>query len=147
MDTITALLGFLAALSVATERITETIKGFPLLSKWLSTERTAPAGATPEETKKAALEEELRKATIHIIAIGVGTLLAWLVRTQLPAGFPIHITDLPTAVVFGAITSGGSAMWNSALDIVREVNKQKQLLTTQIAGGQPAQANAAAGGH
>jgi hypothetical protein len=127
MNTITALLGFLAALSVATERITETIKGLPGISKWLTAE--ASAGTT---------REEFRKAAIHVIAIAVGTLLAWLVKDQLPVDFPLKIKDFPTAVVFGAITSGGSAIWNSALDIAREVNKQKQLLTTQLEPAAPA---------
>jgi hypothetical protein len=120
---ITALFGLLAALSVATERITETIKGLPFLSKWLATEQSAGAA------------EELRKTAIHVIAIGVGTTLASLIKGQLPPTFPVKITDFATSLVFGAMTSGGSALWNSALDITREVNRQKQLLTTQLQAG------------
>ena len=124
MDSISALVGFLAALSVATERVTEIIKGLPVLSAWLGKEQDS------------ATSEQLRKAVIHVIAVLVGTLFAWLVKDQLPANFPIKITDFPTALVFGAITSGGSAMWNSVLDITREINQQKQLLTAQLAAGQ-----------
>jgi len=30
------------------------------------------------------------------------------------------------------MASGGSGLWNSALDIAREVNRQKQLVTEQL---------------
>src|SRR5262245_42139439 len=138
MDSITALLGFLAALSIATERITGTIKGLPGLSQWLT-----------KDEKPGSTREELRKAVIQVIAIGVGTLLAWLIKEQLPATLPLKITSFPTALVFGAMSSGGSAIWNSALDITREINKQKQLLTSQMAGGTippPGQAKAIGAG-
>ena len=66
---ITSLLGFFGALSVATamERITEIIKGFPGLSRWFAVDKT---GTT----------EEFRKASVQIVAIVAGTLVSYLVR-------------------------------------------------------------------
>ncbi len=96
----------LAALSLATERITELIKGLPVVSRWLAIERA-----------RGSTAEEFRKASIHLLAIAVGTFLARLIQDQ-----------LSTAV---SVSGGGfwmSGLWNSALDIVREVNKQKQIL-------------------
>ena len=40
-----------------------------------------------------------------------------------------------TFLLFGALASGGSGMWNSALDIVREVKQQKEKFRKQLAGG------------
>jgi hypothetical protein len=35
-------------------------------------------------------------------------------------------------LVFGAMASGGSGIWNSAVDIMREVNTQKQIVTDKM---------------
>lgn len=125
---ISKLLGVLAALSVATERITEVIKTMPVLSEWFATEKKDPH------------REELRKLSIHLLAIAIGTILA----SQLP-----KVDGLPSDhwyyfLIYGAMVSGGSGVWNSALDIAREFNKQKQLVTdqmkTNVATGKPANA-------
>ncbi len=121
MDKLTTLLGFMAALSLATERITETIKGLPGLSRWLAVDKASRSTA-----------EELRKASIHILAIAVGTILARLTQDQLSASMGMHYGGFGAYLLFGAMASGGSGIWNSALDFVREVNKQKQILTEQL---------------
>src|SRR5438309_1629335 len=118
MDKLATLFGFLAVLSMATERITEVIKGFPLLSVLLVTERKPGAG------------EEARKAAIQILAIIIGTGLTVATKAQLTETFGLHV-DGWACLVFGAMASGGSGLWNSALDIVREVNHQKQIITDQ----------------
>jgi hypothetical protein len=128
MDQLTTLLGFVATLSVATERITETIKGLPFLSPWLAVEKQSGSKA-----------EEFRKAWIHILAIAVGTGLAYLTLGQLPGAGVSFVSvqnaqppNLTMCFVFGAMASGGSGLWNSALDIAREVNRQKQLVTERL---------------
>ena len=121
MDKLTTLLGFLAALSLATERITETIKGLPGLSRWFAVPR--PDGSN---------EEEFRKASMHILAMAVGTALSYLTGEQLSAAIGLHINGLWGSFLFGAMASGGSSLWNSALDIVREFNRQKQIVTEQM---------------
>src|SRR3989442_4152255 len=67
MDKLTAWIAFVAALSVATERITEIVKGFV---PWLTQDKKRPL-------------EELRKALIQILAVAIGTLLAALTYGQI----------------------------------------------------------------
>jgi hypothetical protein len=122
--TLTNVLTAFAALSVATERITETIKGFPGLSRWFAVER--PVGS---------MAEEARKASVHVVAIIVGMLLARTVGDSLPLVNPD--SSWWVFVMYGAMASGGSGVWNSALDIVREVNKQKQMITLQMGSSKP----------
>jgi len=122
---ITSLLGFFAALSVATERITEIIKGLPGLSSWFAA------------VDKTGTTEEFRKVSVQIIAVLAGTLVSYLVRD--PLAKQLGMSDAGQIsfgwyLVFGAMASGGSGFWNSALDIVREVNTQKQLVTDKMKG-------------
>jgi mRNA-degrading endonuclease toxin of MazEF toxin-antitoxin module len=121
MDKLTNFLSFFAALTLATERITETIKGLPLLSRWLAVEK--PSGSTAEE---------FRKASIHILAMAVATALTYLTRDQISSLTGMHYQGTWTYLLFGAVASGGSAMLNSVLDILSEVNHQKQLATQQL---------------
>lgn len=109
------------------KRITETIKGLPILSRWLTVERASGSTA-----------EEFRKAFIQILAIGVGTSLARLTQDQLSAAVGLDESGFWIYLLFGAMASGGSGLWNSTLDIVREVNRQKQMLTEQLKGRPPA---------
>ncbi|MGA2384560.1 MAG: hypothetical protein ABSG61_14125 [Gemmatimonadales bacterium] len=118
--TLTNLLTAFAALSVATERITEAIKGIPGLSSLLAVERELDSW-----------QENLRKACVHILAIVVGTVLARTLGNALP--LVRQDSSVWVFVVYGAMASGGSGLWNSALDIVREVNKQKQMVSAQMA--------------
>lgn len=124
MDKLTNLFGFFAALSLATERITEVIKGLPGLSRWLAVEQATGSTA-----------EEFRKACIQIVAIAIGTSLSYLTQDQFSTAVGVHYSGIWAYLLFGAMASGGSGMWNSALDIVREANRQKQLMTEQLKSG------------
>ncbi len=117
MDKLTSLLSILIALSLATERITETIKGLPYVSGWLAMEKSPDSSA-----------EEFRKAFIQLLAIAIGTALTYTVQGQVFPSLGIPSGHLSICLLFGAMASGGSGMWNSALDIVRDVSKQKELL-------------------
>jgi hypothetical protein len=132
MDKITALLAFLTTLSLATERIAETVKGLPMLSRWLAVEKAAGSTA-----------EELRKASMHILAIAIGTVLAWTVQDQIGAVMGIQQVGFGLWLLFGAMASGGSGLWNSLLDIVREMNRQKKVITETLKSNPAAAANAA----
>lgn len=136
MENLTSLFSFLAALSLATERITETIKGLPILSRWLAREQTDAAA------------EELRKSLVRIIAIAVGTGLTMAAREQLTAVLGLKIGDWWMCLIFGAMASGGSSLWNSLLDAIREFNKQKAVVTQQLLAGprppRPTESTAAA---
>ena len=120
MDKLLMIFSFLAALSLATERITEVIKGIPPLSRWFAVEKASGSNL-----------EEFRKASIQLLAIVIGTILASLVHDNLPMSLSPNQKPFWIDLIFGAMASGGSGLWNSALDIVREVNKQKQMLTEQ----------------
>lgn len=120
MDKLTTLFSFLAALSVATERITEIFKGLPYLSKWFADE------------KKDPFLEESRKVSVQFLAVLAGTLVTYLARDPLSKQFGMTEIQWYVYWVFGAMASGGSGIWNSLLDIVREVNRQKQIATEKL---------------
>lgn len=122
MENLTAVLAFLVALSLATERVTETIKKFPGLSWFLFTKR--PDGS---------LAEHARLAAVQSLAIAIGTFFAYQVPDVLASLLHTPPDKLGTATffLFGALASGGSGIWNNTLEIVREVKKQKEILTTQ----------------
>jgi hypothetical protein len=122
MDKLTTLVSFLAALSVATERITEIFKSLPLLSKWFAVEKKDPT------------LEELRKASVQFVAVLSGTLVTYLAGAQLSQQFGVSNMHWYVYWVFGAMASGGSGIWNSVLEIVREVSLQKQIATDKLKG-------------
>jgi hypothetical protein len=115
VEKLTVLLTFFAALGVATERIVEIIKN---AIPWLTND-------------KLGWPEELRKGFIHVIAIGVGAILASQTFDELSADYSME-GNWWMYLVFGALAAGGSGIWNSLLDIVREVNKQKQEATKRL---------------
>jgi hypothetical protein len=119
---ITKLVSFFAALSVATERITEVIKGLPGLSEWFGVDKTGT-------------KEELRKVSVQFVAVASGTLVSYLMLDAISNQANFHAYadhKLLFSFVSGLLASGGSGVWNSALDIVREVNTQKQLVTDKM---------------
>jgi hypothetical protein len=103
MDKLTTLLSFFAALSVATERITELVKGIPGLSKWFAVDQPRP------------LMEEFRKVSVQFVAILAGATVTYLVHE--PLSRQLGVTDLPvySYLVFGAMASGGSGIWLSGI--------------------------------
>jgi hypothetical protein len=127
METLTAWIAFIAGLSVATERITEIVKGF--IARTLAIEkRDDPA------------KEEHRKAFVQVLAIVIGGVLAFLTYDQIQGVLKLPAdtsAKLGISFVFGAMASGGSGLWNSALDILREVNKQKQEITDKLKAARP----------
>ena len=113
MDTtkLTAVVGLLIALSAASERLVEIIKGFV---PWLNTEK--PDAAT----------EGHRKATLQILAVvaGIGTTL--LAKPSIPSEL------LPSGklsfIALGLLASGGSGLWNSVLTYLLEIKNIKENL-------------------
>jgi hypothetical protein len=106
---ISALLTYVAALSVATERVTEFIKRIPWISSLLSTRRQGTL-------------EDVRVMAVNLLAVVIGMILCrcfpgTLQKAGLSDGW---------LVCFGCglLVSGGSSFWNSALDTLRGV-KQK----------------------
>lgn len=123
MDILSAILALLVTLSMATERVTEVIKGFPGISLFLA--KTQPAG----------WREEARMAIVHIIAIAVGTGFAYTARGAIASALKLP-ADLPDSwgvwVLFGGLASGGSGIWNTTLDLVRAIKQQKEAVMQQV---------------
>ncbi len=107
MDTLTSFLTVMAVLSVSVERIVELVKAaIPSLT------------VTEQDPKK----EKRRHAVLQILALACGTAIAYLARAQISTmqGMPKNM-DIGWAGsgLLGLLASGGSGLWNQALDIAR----------------------------
>jgi len=106
MDEIAKALTLVAGVSVAVERVTEILKQMiPFLA----------------DEKSNARMENLRRAGVQILACTVGTYIAWQGHLQLAS----H-GGAVAYVLIGAMSSGGSAFWNHALDAVRATKLSKE---------------------
>jgi hypothetical protein len=110
---VTSLLSYVAALSVATERVTEFLKRIPLVSKALSDHKT-----------KGWLED-LRIMGVYLLSFIVGTIICHFFPATLLQSAPSAGNDPSWIRCFGygLLASGGSSFWNSALDTFRGVKK------------------------
>lgn len=119
MDQLSNVLTFVAALSVATERITEMIKRIPGFSLLFSQKKEDPKW------------EDVRVILVHGLAIVIGALLCTqvsdVVRGLLHLDKGVAISFWAYAG-FGVLASGGSGFWNNAVDALREIKKQKESL-------------------
>jgi hypothetical protein len=111
---ISNLLTYVAALSIATERVTELIKRIPWLSSFLSTRQTIKT------------REDVRVMAVHVLAIVIGMIICYYFPSALANVDPGAGNHPSLAMCFGygLLASGGSSFWNSALDTFRGV-KQK----------------------
>ncbi len=115
LNNLSSIVALLAALSVASERLVEIIKGFiPFLNK----ENPDPAA------------EGRRQAILHVLALIAGILTAYLASTT--GAIKSVLPDAPLAwIVVGLLASGGSGFWNS---IQTYVNKAKDVKTAEAEG-------------
>ena len=113
-----AIVGLLVALSAASERLVEIVKG---LFKWLDQK------SDDERT------ERLRKATLQSLAVvaGIGTTL--LARPAIPEDLLPDSGGLLALLALGFLASGGSGLWNSVLTYVLKVKDIKDDLATVAA--------------
>jgi hypothetical protein len=109
MDTtkLTAVISLLVALSVASERLVDIIKG---LVPWLNQQR-------PKAT-----EEGWRKASLQLIAVVAGVTTAWFASPVVPDFIP---NDFTGKLALGLLASGGSGFWNSILTYVTKAKDIK----------------------
>jgi hypothetical protein len=97
---LTAIVTLILALSVASERLVEIIKGaFPKL----------------DQRKTDEAQETRRRTFLQILAVGSGVLTAWLASVYLPAEI-VTPTEPLKILGLGLLASGGSGFWNSILD-------------------------------
>ncbi|QUY42642.1 hypothetical protein [Acaryochloris marina] len=107
IDKIAEVVGFVLALSIASERLVEIIKGF-----WPWLDKTKMKGST---------EEGIRRSLLHILAVFSGVFTAFLAKESIP----IEVSNL-SFVVLGLLASGGSGFWNAILTYVLEVKNLKK---------------------
>jgi hypothetical protein len=116
LDAAIAVVGVVAMLSVAAERLVEIIKG---LVPWLNTARTAPD------------EEGQRRSALHILSVVCGVLTAWLAKDvmQPTLGGAVGAEVIRSVWFYlglGVLASGGSSMWNSILTYLLSVKDLKR---------------------
>ena len=128
LTTLPTVVTLMIALSVATERLVEIIKGwFP----WL------------DQAKELAAIEGRRRAALQLLAVGGGILvsyLAWPISSQIVPADPEGGPRL-TVLALGLLASGGSGFWNSILSYVISVKDLKtadaKLAKQGAVGAQP----------
>ncbi len=134
MDKLSALVATILAVSIASERIVEILKGlFP--GSWLF----APRTGNPEAR---------RCAGIHILAGLCGAFVAW--ASGIDVLTLVGISHSPTGgaashvlgyAVVGLLASGGSAFWNHVLDILQasKVQQDQQAIAAVASAGSQGQ--------
>ncbi len=103
-NSISGAVSFLAALSVATERLVEIIKGsIPPLNN---------------QAKNPTLEG-FRQATLHVLAALCGLVTAYMAQASLQGILPGNWSPWGSYCVIGLLVSGGSGFWNSILSYAK----------------------------
>ena len=106
------LIAYVVALSIASERLVEIIKGMiPFLRK----------------KAESAEREYLRHAALHLLAVGAGMLTAHLAMPAVSELVPAQWQNFPGIVALGLLASGGSSLWNSVLDYAGAVKSITRL--------------------
>ncbi len=110
MTKLTAIVGVLIALSIASERLVEIIKGlFPKL--------TGKSGTVKGEG--------LRCAANQVLAVVAGIVTAWLASSAIPQEV-LPIKNWWEIIALGLLASGGSGFWNAVLSYVLQVKDLKE---------------------
>jgi hypothetical protein len=111
LTTLPTVVTLIIALSVATERLVEIVKG---MNQWLDQEKTADPKA-----------EGRRRAALQLLAVIGGIIisaLAWPITKQIvPSDQPWLV-----AIALGLLSSGGSGFWNSILGYVTNLKDLRE---------------------
>ena len=110
VNNLSSIITLLIALSVASERLVEIIKGF---SKYLNEEKTDPA------------QEGRRKSILQILAVIAGIATAFLASPALPAS--VIPDSWFSKFALGLLASGGSGFWNSIQSYVTKAKEVKKV--------------------
>jgi drug/metabolite transporter (DMT)-like permease len=141
MDNISSFLSATAAVSVAVERIVEILKGL-LPKTWLFEPKSDPA------------LESFRCAMLHVLAGICGTAVAavskvdiWhrLNQFQVLGQQPHWYYWWGSYAFTGLLSSGGSAMWNHALDILKATKVTQEQSAKALTAKNASQSAAARG--
>jgi hypothetical protein len=108
---LTFLVTFILALSIASERLVEIIKGWiPFLDK----ENVDPT------------QESRRRSILQALAVVSGIVTAFLAREYIPSRIA-QPTDAWSVAGLGLLASGGSGFWNSILSYITKLKDLKKL--------------------
>jgi len=111
MDSLENFIQLLIALSVASERLVEIIKGFwPFLNK----------------TNTDATKEGWRRAILQILAVISGIVTALLAQSYITDAIPDGWDRPLGLVVLGLLASGGAGFWNVILSYLLQVKNLKK---------------------
>ena len=105
LNSLPSVVTLLIALSVATERVVEIVKGFwPYVN----------------QQKSDPIAEAKRTAVVQGLAVVGGIVIAWLSWPIVKQVLPVDetFTRIPTVLALGFLASGGSGFWNSILGYV-----------------------------
>ncbi len=112
IGSLSQIIAVIIALSVASERLVEIIKGWiPYLNKKF--------GDTPKDYWHS---EDVRKALIQLMAVVGGIVTALLASPAISILLP-EWTTTPHVLALGLLASGGSGFWNSIQNSVSSINK------------------------
>ena len=115
MDNLSTVVAVLVALSVASERLVEIIKGIiPFLSN------------KNDDPKK----EGWRKAILQLMAVVAGIVTALLSQSAIQGILP-KWGEFPEIIALGLLASGGSGFWNSFNTYVLKLKDIKKLEEVQ----------------
>lgn len=132
INNISSIVALLSALSIASERLVEIIKG---TVPWLNIAKTDPNA------------EGWRQAALRVLAALAGVATAWLASTAEAVGN--LIPSNPGAwIVLGLLASGGSGFWNSIQGYVNQAKTAKaaEAATKQAVASQTAVVSATPAG-
>jgi hypothetical protein len=123
---LSSLCAEMIALSIAVERVVEILKQF--CGSW-------PVCRLLFTTRSTQSRENMRCACMYMLSGTIGGVIAWRsgIAGQLLPGAHPH----SSYIVAGLLSSGGSAFWNHALDLLQatKVSSQQAANTSLQAGG------------
>ncbi len=106
-----SIIGLLLAVSIASERLVEIIKGyFP----WLNEEKQNP------------VSEGRRKSALQLLAVSAGIVTAFLAQPILADSLSNMNNQGLKILSVGLLASGGSAFWNAILSYMLQVKNLKK---------------------
>ena len=112
VETLPTIVTLLIALSVASERLVEIIKGvIPFLN----------------QQNQNATQEGWRRAAVQAMAVVAGIVTALLARSAITDVVPKAWQSTSGILALGLLASGGSGLWNAVLGYLLQVKDLKKL--------------------
>lgn len=112
-ERIEAFLVMMTVVAAATERVTELLKR---LVPWLG-----------QHLEDEEVPENWRRAAVLGLSALCGTTIAWVQNVTVP-GLP---GGWPTWIAVGLAASGGAALWNNLLEIVRAIKTARTAMAEE----------------